>query len=111
LITLTYWWGFLFLNKYLYKVNQNKGENMAIQVVKQIADNVVVYVNGGTIVDSSTENHFTFQEAVESWGIDSDGWDKSKFTHETLEDDFTFPANFECYGFTIVDGTMAEVTE
>ena len=84
---------------------------MAIIAIKQIADNVVVYVNGGTIVDSSTVNHFTFQEADAGWGLDANGWDKSKFTHETLEDDFTFPANFECYGFTIVDGTMAEVTE
>ena len=80
---------------------------MAIQVVKQIEDNLVVYVNGGTIVDSATANHFTFQEATAEWGLDVDGWDKAKFTHETVEEDYSFPEGFECYQFTMVDGVMS----
>jgi len=83
---------------------------MAIHVVKQIEDNLVVYVNGGTIVDSSTPNHFTFQEADDSWGLDPDGWDKAKFSSETLADDYSFPDGFECYNFTCDGGVMTEVS-
>jgi len=82
---------------------------MAIIAIKQIADNVVVYVNGGTIVDSSTVNHFTFQEADAGWGLDANGWDKSKFTHDTLADDYSFPAGFACYQYTLENDVMAVV--
>jgi len=83
---------------------------MAIHAIKRIEDDVVVYVNGGTIVDSATENHLTFQEATADWGLDVDGWDKSKFTSVELADDYAFPEGFACdETWTLVGTTMSKV--
>ena len=99
---------YFYINTYI-RLTKIKEKTMAIQVVKQIEDNLVVYVNGGTIVDSSTPNHFTFSEADAGWGLDADGWDKAKFSYETVADDYSFPASFEVYNFTIDGGVMTEV--
>ena len=99
---------YFYINTYI-RLTKIKEKIMAIQVVKQIEDNLVVYVNGGTIVDSSTPNHFTFSEADSGWGLDVDGWDKAKFTHDTLADDYSFPAGFACYEYTLENDVMTEV--
>ena len=84
---------------------------MAIHAIKRIEDDIVVYINGGTIVDSATENHLTFQEVTADWGLDPDGWDKSKFTAVELADDYEFAEGFACdETWTLVGTTMSKVS-
>ena len=82
---------------------------MAIQVIKRKDDNVVTYVNSGTIVDASIDGHFTFSEAVSDWGISSEGWNSRDYAYETLADDFTFPDGFGAGTHTIIDGVISAV--
>jgi|TARA_B100001564_G_C20258757_1_gene498299 hypothetical protein len=104
--------GFLILSTYLLKVNQ-KGENMAYLIVKRKEDNVVEWIGESEyctwkdVAGADPVTHFTIDEADNTWGLPSDGFDLAG--REKITYDGNLPEGFSA-GTSTLTGTEGSYT-